>query len=316
MNWDIIGDIHGCSASLTRLLSELGYAQVDGVYRHPSRRAAFLGDFIDRGPDQRGVVGIVRRMIDTGVAVSVMGNHEFNAIAYATRARRGDGHLRPHTDKNRGQHRAFLNAYAGRPDDYADVIAWFMTLPLWLDLDGIRLVHACWDVASIMRIEREYHGNRLSDALLEAASQRDTWEYQAVETLLKGQEIPLPVGTGFHDKDGNRRHHIRVRWWDPSARTYRDAFMGPASAATHIPDDEISGDHLVEYSRLELPVFVGHYWLEGKPQALAPNIACLDYSVAKPGGKLVAYRWDGGRALSNDRFVWVTRQEDPAPGAG
>jgi hypothetical protein len=29
------------------------------------------------------------------------------------------------------------------------------------------------------------------------------------------------------------------------------------------------------------------------PVPLAPNIACLDYSVAQLGGKLVAYRWDG-----------------------
>jgi len=35
-------------------------------------------------------------------------------------------------------------------------------------------------------------------------------------------------------------------------------------------------------------------------------VACLDYSVAgKSGGKLVAYRWDGEQALSNDKFVYV-----------
>ena len=85
--------------------------------------------------------------------------------------------------------------------------------------------------------------------------------------------------------------------------------MGPESARTHIPDDEITGDHLVEYSHKAPPVFLGHYWMEGEPAPLAPNIACLDYSVAKPGGKLVAYRWDGEQVLESGNFFWVERVE-------
>lgn len=65
----------------------------------------------------------------------------------------------------------------------------------------------------------------------------------------------------------------------------------------------------MEYSHDEPPVFLGHYWLEGDPEPLAPNIACLDYSVAKPGGKLVAYRWSGERELRRENFVWVNRLE-------
>ena len=85
--------------------------------------------------------------------------------------------------------------------------------------------------------------------------------------------------------------------------------MGPESARTHILNDLIDGDHLVEYSHETPPVFLGHYWMEGEPVPLAPNIACLDYSVAKPGGKLVAYRWDGEQTLSRDKFIWVDREE-------
>jgi hypothetical protein len=33
-------------------------------------------------------------------------------------------------------------------------------------------------------------------------------------------------------------------------------------------------------------------------------VACLDYSVAK-GEILCAYRWQGERKLTNDKFVWV-----------
>ena len=51
-------------------------------------------------------------------------------------------------------------------------------------------------------------------------------------------------------------------------------------------------------------LFMGHYWLSGKPAALTSNIACLDYSAVK-GGRMVAYRLDQEQSLSNDKFVWV-----------
>ena len=49
--------------------------------------------------------------------------------------------------------------------------------------------------------------------------------------------------------------------------------------------------------------------MEGEPAPLAPNIACLDYSVAKPGGRLVAYRWDGDKTLEPGKYMWVKRIE-------
>lgn len=310
MAYDLIGDIHGCSRSLEYLLKQLGYSCDNGVYQHSTRQVLFLGDFIDRGPDQRGVVDMVRPMIEAGSALAVMGNHEFNAIAYFTPTADGQGFLRNHNDKNYKQHKVFLEAYGAHEDDYADVIGWFKTLPLWLELDGLRLVHACWDKSWMQRIKQNYEGNTLTDVLLNKSCDKDSWEYDAIETLLKGKEIPLVSGSSFMDKDGNERNHIRIRWWDKTATNYKKAFMGPESAVTHIPDDEIDVEHLVEYSHSEPPVFLGHYWLEGKPQVLAENISCVDYSVAKANGKLTAYRWDGEQTLSNNKFVWVDRQED------
>lgn len=64
---------------------------------------------------------------------------------------------------------------------------------------------------------------------------------------------------------------------------------------------------MIEYGHAEKPVFLGHYWLEGKPTPLAENIACLDYSVAKKGGKLAGYRWEGERAIDPPKFVAVER---------
>lgn len=309
MNYDIIGDIHGCASTLAALLEKLGYVKTKGYYSHPSRQVIFLGDFIDRGPHQRGVIDIVRPMVEQGAALSVMGNHEFNAIAYFTPDPAG-GYLRARSEKNRRQHAAFLDAYEHDPEAWADIIGWFKTLPLWLDLEGIRVVHACWDPLFISLVKEEENGGSwLSDELLYNACQKDSLPYQAIETLLKGKEVKLPEGHHYADKEGTHRHRIRVRWWDQGANTYKDAFMGPESAVTHIPDDPIEGDHLILYSHTEKPVFLGHYWMEGVPAPLASNIACLDYSVAKPDGKLVAYRWDGEGVLSADKYVAVERIE-------
>ena len=61
---------------------------------------------------------------------------------------------------------------------------------------------------------------------------------------------------------------------------------------------------LISYPLDAPPVFVGHYWMEGEPAPLKSNVACIDYSAVKYG-RLVAYRMDGERALSRDKFVWV-----------
>ena len=42
----------------------------------------FIGDFVDRGPGIGEVIEIVRAMVDAGDALAVMGNHEYNAIAF------------------------------------------------------------------------------------------------------------------------------------------------------------------------------------------------------------------------------------------
>jgi hypothetical protein len=144
----------------------------------------------------------------------------------------GGGHLRIRSEKNTIQHQAFLDEYESNPHDWAETIEWFKTFPLWLDLDGLRVIHACWERDSVDRIlELQNGSNLLSDELLHASAERSTWQFKAVETLLKGKEIPLPDGTHFHDKDGNKRHNIRIRWWD-TADTYRDTFMGPESTRT------------------------------------------------------------------------------------
>lgn len=134
---DIIGDVHGHASKLEHRLQDLGYT-IDadtGAYRHAERSAVFVGDLIDRGPEQLRVLQIVKAMVDSGSARMVLGNHEFNAIAYATEHPDRPGeYLRPHNDKNTRQHAAFLEQLTAEQQRY--YLDWFGTLPLWLDLGG------------------------------------------------------------------------------------------------------------------------------------------------------------------------------------
>lgn len=108
--FDVIGDVHGHAAELTILLKRMGYQETNGVLRHPEgRRVVFLGDFIDRGPEIRRTLEIVRGMVEAGSALAVMGNHELNALHYTMPdpvLREEDGGpkwLRSHSESHRRQ---------------------------------------------------------------------------------------------------------------------------------------------------------------------------------------------------------------------
>lgn len=82
--FDIIGDIHGCCDELEELLGKLGYIRDEnGVFTHPEgRKAAFLGDFCDRGPRNADVLRLVMEMSDSGSAIAGPGNHDVKLLKY------------------------------------------------------------------------------------------------------------------------------------------------------------------------------------------------------------------------------------------
>ena len=318
MNYDIIGDIHGHADKLEALLAKLGYRNTAGAWRHSGRQAIFVGDFIDRGPAQIRSVETVRRMVDCGAAQAIMGNHEFNAIAWHTPDPHRPGeYLRQHFsekdgDKNRRQHAVFLAEVEQRPSLHAEIIDWFLTLPLWLELPKLRVVHACWHGAYIDWLSPRLDGGcRLTrELMLPATDEPEDFEkdnatpsfFKAVEAVTKGIEIPLPDGHSFVDKDGIVRGRVRVRWWDQSAITYRSSAMLSRTESARLPDVPIP-----EHARVGLeqqPIFFGHYWLTDAPSPQSDRCACVDYSAGK-GGALVAYRFDGEPRLSSEKFVWV-----------
>ncbi len=301
--FDIIGDIHGHAGELKELLTLLGYQRRGQGYRHPHRQTVFVGDFVDRGPAIAEVIAIVRAMVDAGDALAVMGNHEYNAIAFHTaRPGKSDEWFRPHTEKNLKQHQATQEQLS--PDELADALAWFQTLPVALEIDGIRVAHASWQTRDINLINHALaNAGRFTPEFFGITEDAGSGLSAAIENVLKGPELRLPDGYSIVDKAGHQRNTVRIKWYENgSGRTYREHHLG----RDEVPDLAIADDDLATvdvYPRDAVPMFVGHYWLTGTPTPLAANVACTDYSVAK-GGKLVAYRWDGERVLSADKFHW------------
>jgi hypothetical protein len=310
--FDVIGDVHGHADELEDLLARLGYDASGGAFRHPSRTAVFLGDWIDRGPRIARTLEIVRGMVDHGAARAVIGNHELNALAWATPRspvqppRDAQDWCRAHTPKNQRIHQRTVEQLT--PPQLERWLDWFRTLPWWLDLGGLRCVHACWDAAAMRDLVAAFGANWITSAeVVRAAHRPGSREAAAAERILKGPEIPLPEGRTLPDPEGFQRRVMRTRWFGAqSARTYADiAFPGREG----MPQDPLPADGAAPpplYGAEEPPVIIGHYWIPGAHPAepLAPNVACVDYSVAR-GGRLMAYRWSGERRLCAANFVSV-----------
>jgi hypothetical protein len=117
----IVGDVHGCSRELSELLSLLGPTTGD--------RLIFVGDLVARGPDSRGVIGIVREVRGK----CVVGNHEARLLE-VRRARLNSDQSAPLAPRYETLFREL-----GDPE-----WAFIDALPLFIDLPEheARVVHA------------------------------------------------------------------------------------------------------------------------------------------------------------------------------
>ena len=126
-----IGDVHGCSRTLRRLVERgIGLSREDELF--------LLGDLIDRGPDTKGVLDFIIELREKGFTVtSVRGNHE-EMYLHA-------GDSRGHMDMwlaNGGQS-TLASFQADGPGDIPHLYQSFLrSLPYYLLLDGFVIVHA------------------------------------------------------------------------------------------------------------------------------------------------------------------------------
>jgi serine/threonine protein phosphatase 1 len=77
-----IGDIHGCTEALAAVLAAIKPAEKDTL--------VFLGDYVDRGPDSRGVIEQVLALEKQCRVVPLLGNHEIMFLEALDLGARGD----------------------------------------------------------------------------------------------------------------------------------------------------------------------------------------------------------------------------------
>jgi predicted MPP superfamily phosphohydrolase len=312
MCYDIIGDIHGHADELKILLQKLGYQRTsEGTFTQFGRQVIYVGDFIDRGNQNIEVLSIVKPMVEQGHALAVMGNHEFNAICFHTLHPETGLPLRKHNKKNKDGHQTFLSEFEGKDELLVEVIDWFKSLPFFLDLEGLRVIHAEWNSDFIEQLKRmggsdvQFIGD---DDFFINAAMKGSSEYHIIETLLKGSEIELPAGCSFNDTDGNVRRKLRVKWWQTSGATYRDIAMLEPEQLQNIPAVPFLRDLVGNYPSTDKPVFFGHYWMRPNSGLQSDNSMCVDYSVARKG-TLCSYRWSGEKQLWEENIL-VARSPD------
>ncbi len=305
MKYDIIGDIHGHVEPLTQLLHKLGYELKNGYYQHPEgRKVIFVGDFIDRGPHIRETLQLVKAMTDNGAAEAIMGNHEYNAICFHLKDKERGGHLRNHNFKNILQHEETIKQFHLHEKEWHSWIDWFIQLPLFIERENFRAVHACWDDKLIHHLRQHSKTGVLSKKFIYSAQEYGTPNYEAVERTLKGKEEKLANGITFKDKDGTIRTEARTKWWKTGNDcTFDEYIFGDIEELNgkKIPPGTFKDN--IGYPDNHSPVFFGHYWLKGEPALQSDNVVCLDYSIAK-GGKLVAYRYNGESVLKFESLIF------------
>ncbi|WP_339524785.1 metallophosphoesterase [Pseudomonas sp. EA_35y_Pfl2_R111] len=307
--YDLIGDIHGCAKTLEHLLSTMGYRPQAGVWRHPQRMAIFLGDLVDRGPRIREALHLVRDMVVAGQALCIMGNHEFNALAWSTPAAPGSGRqfVREHTPRHARLIKETLEQFDAYPAEWQGFLDWFYELPLFIDAGRFRVVHACWDDSLIEPLRAQFADGCIDEHFLQAAAVHGSFANTAFDRLLRGTDMRLPHGMTLTSDDGFTRAHFRTKFWEEDPQTYGDIVFQPDALpelAAQMPLSEMQKTELLKYGADQPLLFVGHYWRSGKPAPIRSNLACLDYSAVL-NGKLVAYRLDQETRLDASKFVWV-----------
>lgn len=295
--YDVIGDVHGCAATLEALLVQLGYRLRGGAWMHRTRQAVFVGDLINRGPDTVGVVRIVAAMVAAGSAIAVAGNHEVSWSRLCAQANPDPG-SRPS---------GALWAALG-PADREHISRFCMSLPLFAELGPLRVVHAFWDTTVAERLR----GVSMADVVAEG---RHSDLGQDVLLLTNGPTAALPGGEQVVRPDGATFSAVLQRWWDTDAVTWEDA----TELGRHMPGHQLLPEPLPGKATYTdpAPLFFGHYWHDAANPAGAvqETTACLDFRCGsvnvpdphtwKAPPSLAAYRWCGERRLSPARLTVV-----------
>ena len=146
------------------------------------------------------------------------------------------------------------------PSEYEPFLPWLRTLPLFLELERIRIVHAVWHFSSIERLKKTMVSD---DAFIEETMKKKSPFGEAVKRIVSGMKIKIPPDLKLVDRFGIQRSKGRLKWWmDLRGKSFTESFLSPMEPEVHEhgPNDE-QLTMLEPYDKLEKPVFFGHYCL-------------------------------------------------------
>jgi serine/threonine protein phosphatase 1 len=140
----VIGDIHGCLKTFRYMVEEI-------IRLETSDTLFLLGDYVDRGPDSRGVIDFIISLKEEGYRViTLMGNHEdmlLNAMEGGVNFDQWMRNGGPFTLISFGMNKVIETGYLsgfGLPDRYLDFLN---NLKLYVEMDDVILVHAGIDLS-------------------------------------------------------------------------------------------------------------------------------------------------------------------------
>lgn len=335
-NLDIIGDIHGELDFLNKLLNVLGY-DTDG-YHCEGRKIVFLGDFVDRGPKSASTVKKIKKMIENGNAIAILGNHELNTLNLDSKP--GSGWFFESILKDKKEHK-YEPCEKINESDRQFVLDFLNSLPIAYEGDDLRLIHACWHEESIEKlrelkvvdVKKEYHYclTQINEKLENSVEyqlylqERSQWG-----SRLSEKECKVPFLDGWAQVNNKRQmnHPFKVLTSGVERiRENREPFFVQKWRFTE------RCAWWDSYSDSK-PVIIGHYWrrfsgkegiVEGEESLFKEidplsyfgkksNVFCIDYSIGlmfeKRHGErseqlhLAAFRWPEEKIVLDNGMVF------------
>lgn len=285
---DVIGDVHGEIEALESLLSHLGY---DPRGRHPDdRKLVFLGDLVDRGPDSPAVVRLVRTAMEEGGAQCVLGNHELNLLR--NERKHGNawffGEEEPMGARLKGR---FRSVKVESQTERDEMLRFFGLLPVALESEGLRVVHACWDDTAIDT------ARQADRAAFLAAPNPETWEDEPREKKLEDMKERLGDQTAGPPHFDTDLAKFQLRKQLASAANV--LLSGPEQVISSRRPFFAGGQwRFLERRRwwekyTGTPVIVGHYWRKRRPTGRAGAMPDVDPE----------FFWGAGYVYCNDFSV-------------
>lgn len=320
-NLDILGDIHGEYDALMTLVEHLGYDE-NGL--HPEgRKMVFVGDLCDRGPETIKVIEQVKKWVNNGNAQAIIGNHELNILQGTPKD--GTGWFFEEQVKKDKEYEPFHRASA---QEKKEAFEFLKNLPLVLEREDLRIVHAAWDDSRIeilrqvplgsigqyyQQKEKEVDESMMSSGLLKAY--KDEQAQWGAEQAKPDGKLPFLEVTSRYNVEHQMTNPVRVLTSGVEKRADKPFF---ASGKWRF----VQRCAWWEDYKSDVPVVVGHYWRKMSPEfsniqdenlfkdiannawfGANQNVFCIDYSVGgrfkerkkgQPLGQttqLVALRW-------------------------